>query len=66
MVTEPVLLNATQAAAYLGVSRKTFWELRKRDKSFPAGHCISTLRKQWRRKELDEWIDRGARKDAEA
>ena len=54
-----VLLNAAQTAEYLGISRKTFWELRKRDKTFPEGRCISRRRKQWLRAELDAWIDKG-------
>ncbi len=62
----PAVVNATDAAAYIGVSRATLYQIAE-DSSFPRSIQISPGRVGWLIAELDDYIARlAARRSSEA
>lgn len=50
-----MLLSVKQVCEKLGVSRVTFWRLRKND-GFPTPYCVSESAQRWSEQEVDEWV----------
>ena len=56
MSTTTAILRPAQAAAYLGVSRRTIYALSESDPSFPRKVVFSSRCVGWRRESLDAWL----------
>lgn len=50
------ILRPTDAAAYLGISRRTLYNLEERDPKFPRKIVFSQRCVGWRREDIDAWI----------
>jgi len=61
MTDSPMLLDARQAAAQLGVSRSMFWTLHDSGK-VPCPVRLSARVVRWRRDELAAWVAAGCPK----
>lgn len=51
----PTLLSVVHAAAFLGISERTFHNLRRRP-GFPAPVSLGKRALRWRRSDLDEYV----------
>jgi predicted DNA-binding transcriptional regulator AlpA len=56
-VVVPSLMGIAQTAAYVGLSKGTVYRLRSGD-MFPGPVDVPGCEDQWRRADLDQWLDR--------
>lgn len=52
----PSILRPTQAAAYIGISRRYLYKLSDTDPTFPRKIIITARCVGWRKESLDQWI----------
>lgn len=58
MTLHPSILRPTDAAEYLGVSRRKLYEIAERDSDFPRKIVFSRRCVGWRREALDEYLQK--------
>jgi len=51
------LLNTREVCELLSCSRTSLWKLRK-ERGFPAPLKVSSVGLRWKRKQLDQWIEK--------